>query len=75
MISVDTNNEEKRKNKIFCSDKKIQEFFFIPFSPIFRVIGLQVQDELERTSPLHLACKNMIVDLVGWSQGAQNAEK
>ena len=36
---------------------------------------LQLQDELKRTLPLSPVCKEMIVDLVGWSPGAQNVEK
>ena len=71
MTSVDTKNAEKKK-KNFIAHKKIFRIFF---STIFGVIGLQVQDELKRTSPSCPAREKMVVDPVGWSQGAQNAEK
>ena len=70
MTSVDTNNVEKKQ---FVLPEKSSEKTF--FSPIWGVIGLQMQDEPEQTSPSRLACKKMVVDAVGWSQGAQNAEK
>ena len=69
MTSVDTNNAEK--NLFFVSEKQFPIFF----PPIFGVIGLQVHDEPKRTSPSRLAREKMVVDLIGWSQGAQNAEK
>ena len=68
MTSVDTNNAEK---KLFFL-KKIPKLFF---SPVFGVIGLQVQDEPERTLPSCPARKKMVVDLVEWYQRAKNAEK
>ena len=48
---------------------------FLFFHQIFGVTGLQVQDELERTSSWRLAREKMVVDLIGWSRGAQNTEK
>ena len=65
-----------------CRHKQCREIFFLSeknlpnfFLTISGVIGLQVQDELERTSPSRPARKKTVVDLVRWSQGAQNAEK
>ena len=49
--------------------------FLIFFPPILGVIGLQRQDELEQTLPSRPACRGMVLDLVRWTQGAQNAEK
>ena len=68
MTSVDTNNAEKKKR--FFSAKNFPNLFLT----LFGVIGLQVQNELKRTSPSRPACEKMVVDPVGWSQGAQNAE-
>ena len=67
MRSLDTNNVEK-----FFFRKNIFRNFF---SPVFGVIGLRLQDDLEQTSPSPPACKKMVLNPVGWSQGAQDAEK
>ena len=37
--------------------------------PIFQIIGLQVQDELQRTLPSRPAREEMVVDAVALSQG------
>ena len=70
MTSVDTNNAGI---KFFFFQKKVFSKNF--FATILGVIGLQVQHELLRTSPLRPAREKMVVDPVGWSQGSQNAEK
>ena len=67
MTSVDTNNAEKKNFR-----KKPFQIFF---STISRVIGLRVQDELRQTSPSRPAREKIVLDLVGWSQGSENAEK
>ena len=69
MTTVDKNNVEKSKFSFW--KKNLSEYF----SPLLGVMELQVHDELKRTSPLRLARNKMFVDVVGWSQGAQNAEK
>ena len=53
-----------------------EKHFFPRFFPsVFGNIGLQVQDELQQKAPLRPARRKMAVDLLGWSQGAHNAEK
>ena len=52
--------------------KKICRNFF---PPIFQIIGIQVEDELEQTPPLCQTRKKMVMDPVGWSPRAPNAEK
>ena len=63
--------------------KKCKSCFFFPpekrssenvFSSIFGVTGLQMQDELKQTSLSRPARKKVVLDPLGWSQGAQNAE-
>ena len=62
MASVDTNNGE-----VFFN------FFFVFF--LGPIIGLQVRDELQRMPPSRRAHESMVVDPVGISQSAHNAEK
>ena len=68
---------DKRRHKqckfIFSNFGK--SFFAKIFFSIFGIIGLHVQDKLERTLPLLPAREKMVVDSVRWSQGAENSRE
>ena len=51
-----------------------EAFFFFFLRGPKSLIGLQVRDELKRTSPLRPARKNMVDDPIRKSQGANNAD-
>ena len=72
MVHHDKRRHTQCKNFFLYFFLFFQKIFFLP---IFEIVGLQVQDKPERTSPSRPARKKMVVDLVGWSQGAHNAEK
>ena len=59
MTSVDTNKVEI----LFCDFRK-KKLSQVSFLPNFGITGLQVQDELERTSPSRPVREKMVLDLV-----------
>ena len=65
MIRGDTNNADV----FLFLEKKFPKLVFFFFRQL--LFGLQLHDELEQTLPSRLACKKMVSDPVGWSQGAQ----